>query len=295
MVEYIGVDIGGTNIRVGAIDENENIVFEYIEPTFKDVETENDLYEKIEKLIMKIPNYNKAFAIGIGIPGLIDENKDKILISGNVSFLEKIPLKERLQVELDIPVYIENDARVAGLAEAVKGRGKDKDIVCYITISTGLGGGIIVKKEIYSGSSNLGGYFSDSILDGTNKSDSLISGTAITNMARKRISSDIKGTLQVFELAEKGNIVANEIIEEFKKNLMVLLLNISIIVNPDMIVLGGGVLKSKVNFLQEVIDSFKKHALPLAKNTIIDTALLEEPGILGAALVAKKENSKEGK
>lgn len=288
MVEYIGIDIGGTNIKIGAIDENENVIYTYKEPTFKNVTTAEDLYTKIVNLIKNIPNYEQAKAIGIGAPGGIDRSVEQVITSKNVSILNNYPLVEKLKKDFNKPVYIENDARVAAFAEAVKGKGRDKNIVCYITISTGLGGGVVIDKNIYHGSSNLGAYFSRMILDGKHTSDELISGTAIVRKAREKIDVNIKDTFKVFSLEERGNEFAVEIINEFKNNLKVLLLNIASIINPDIIVLGGGVMKARERFLNEVVEKFRNEAHPFVKDTLIEVAEFEEPGVQGAALFAKK-------
>lgn len=287
MVEYIGIDIGGTNIKIGAIDESENVVYTYKEPTYKNVITAEDLYTKIVNLIKNIPNYEQAKAIGIGAPGGIYRSVEQVLTSKNVSVLNNYPLVEKLKKDFCKPIFIENDARVAAFAEAVKGKGKDKNIVCYITISTGLGGGVVIDKNIYHGSTNLGAYFSRMILDGKYTSDELISGTAILRKAREKIDVNIKDTFEVFSLEERGNVVAVEIINEFKKNLKVLLLNIASIINPDIIVIGGGVMKARGRFLDEVVEKFRNESHPFVKDTLIDVAEFEEPGVLGAALYAK--------
>lgn len=287
MVEYIGIDIGGTNIKMCAIDESENVIYTYKEPTYKNVITAEDLYTKIVNLIKNIPNYEQAKAIGIGAPGGIDRSVEQVITSKNVSILNNFPLVEKLKKDFNKPVYIENDARVAAFAEAVKGKGKDKNIVCYITISTGLGGGVVIDKNIYHGSSNLGAYFSRMILDGKHTSDELISGTAIVRKAREKIDVNIKDTFEVFSLEEQGNVVAVEIINEFKNNLKVLLLNIASIINPDIIVLGGGVMKARERFFDEVVQNFRNEAHPFLKDTVIDVSEFEEPGVYGAALYAK--------
>ena len=279
-MEYIGIDLGGTNIRVGGMNENENIAFEYKEPTFQNVITSEDLYHKIKNLIKKVPNYEEAKAIGIAVAGSVNHDSKQIVTARNISILKEYPLVENLTKEFQKPVFMENDARVAALAEAVSGRGKGKNIVCYITISTGLGGGVIINKKIYHGSHFLGGYLSRMILDGTNTSDSLISGTALCRFAKEKINSNIQTTKDLFELYKNQDKVAIEIIEEFKKN-------VSCTFNPDIIVLGGGVLESKEYFLEEVKKQFKEKAHPLAQNTIIDTAQYKEPGIIGACLLAK--------
>ena len=290
MLEYIGIDLGGTNIRVGAMDENENIIFEYKEPTFNGVSSADELYNKIVNMIKKVPNYKDAKGIGIGVPGSVDLNSKRIVTCRNISIFKDYPLKEKLSKEFNKNIYIENDAKVACLAEAIAGIGKDKNIVCYITVSTGLGGGVAINKNIYHGFSNLGGYLSRVILDGKNTSDSLISGTAICKKAKEKIDSNIETTKEVFELYKNGDEMAKEIVEEFKHNLMILLLNISAMINPDIIVFGGGVMKSKEYFLEDVKEAFIKNAHPLAQNTIIDIAKFDEPGIIGACLLAKSNN-----
>lgn len=290
MVEYVGIDIGGTNIRIGAINKDENLIFEYKEPTYRDVVTREDLYNKIKKLVKMVPNYENIKAIGIGVPGSVDRQLGQVITSTNVSILNKFPLTENLKKDFNKPTFLENDARVATFAEAIKGKGKEKNIVCYITISTGLGGGVVIDKNIYHGSTNLGAYFSRMILDGENTSNSLISGTALLKQAKEKINKNIKSTFELFDLEKNKNPIAREIVKDFKRNLTVLLLNISSIINPDIILLGGGVLKSKDRFLLEVIESFREKAHPLAKNTIIETAEFKEPGIIGAALLSKAEN-----
>ena len=291
MIEYIGIDIGGTNIRIGAINQNDELVFEYKEPTFENV-ISSDLYNKIIKLIKMVPNYENSKAIGIGVPGSVDKKLGQIITSKNVTILKNFPLVENLNKDLNKPIFLENDARVATFAEAICGKGKDKNIVCYITISTGLGGGLVINKEIYNGSNNLGAYFARMILDGEHTSHNLISGTALLEQSREKINKNMKSTLEVFELEKNNNPIAKEIISNFKRNLTVLLLNISATFNPDIIILGGGVLKSKDSFLSDVINSFKEKAHPLAKNTIIDTTTFEEPGIIGASMLAKYKYNK---
>ena len=286
MIEYIGIDLGGTNIRVGAIDENENIIFEHKEPTFENVTTGEDLCNKMKKIIKMVPEYEKAKAIGIGVPGGIDLKLNQVISCKNIGIIKNYPLVQELKKEFTKPVYLENDARVAAFAEAINGTGKEYNNVSYVTVSTGLGGGTVINKKIYHGSNNLGSYFSRMILDGKNTSDYLVSGTALKNNAKnKRLN--ISQATDLFELCENGNETAKQIVEEFKQNLAVLFLNISATLNPEIIVLGGGVMNGKDYFLEDVKEKFYNTAHPLAKNTIIDVATFQEPGIIGACLIAK--------
>ena len=147
MIEYIGIDIGGTNIRVGAVDKNYNIIYINKEGTLENVTSSEELYIKIKEMIMNVPNYKEAKAIGIGVPGAVKSNR--IMTARNLMYLKDFPLAERLKYDFDKEVYIENDAKVAALAQALKGIGKDFNKVCYITLSTGVGGGVVIDKNIY--------------------------------------------------------------------------------------------------------------------------------------------------
>lgn len=290
MNEYIGIDIGGTNIRIGVVDKNNKIVYLKKERTLENVNNVDDLYNKIKNMIKEIQNHDKCKAVGIGVPGAVDNGK--ILTARNLEYLIGFPLKEKLEEELKLKVYIENDAKIAALGEAINGIGKNNNIVCYVTISTGLGGGVVINNEIYHGSNNIGGYFSRMILDGENISEHLISGTALVNKAQKIINTNVTSTKEVFTLASNNNPFAIEIIKDFKKYLTVLLLNISITINPDIIILGGGVTKSKEYFLDDVKKEFYSKAQQLAKSTKIEVATLEEPGVIGAAILAKQKDNK---
>lgn len=286
MIEYIGVDIGGTNIRVGAIDENEEIIYMQKESTIENVNNSEELYLKILNLIKNVPDYEKGKAIGIGVPGAISK-KMKIMTARNIPYLKEFPLVERLEKDLNKKVYLENDAKVATLAQAIKGCGKNYRIVCYITLSTGVGGGVVIDKKIFEGSNNVAGYFSRMILDGENIAENLLSGTALVKKANEILNDKVYSSKDVFEMSNSNSKIY-KIVENFKRNLTNLLLNIAITINPDIIILGGGVTKSCCYFISDVKDNFNLKTHSFAKNTKIEIADLDEPGVLGAALLGKK-------
>ena len=290
MSNYIGIDVGGTNIRIGVIDENNNIQYLHKEPTLDNVSNKEELYNKILGLIQNVPCYNECNAIGIGVPGAV-KDLSEIKTARNLEFLKEISLHERLSKDLNKMIFIENDAKVAALAEASCGAGKDYNIVCYITISTGLGGGIVADKNIYYGANGVGGYFSRMILDGQNIAENLVSGTAFKNKVNEKIGYTISSVQEGFELAKTNEDISN-VVKEFKQNLTNLLLNISITVNPYIIVIGGGVVNAKEYFLDDVKDRFRQEVHSFAKETKIEIASLDEPGVIGAGLLAKK-HSKE--
>lgn len=287
MIEYVGIDIGGTNIRVAGIDKNNNVVSFNSVKTMENVNSAEDLYYKIKELIERITSFQKIKGIGIGCPGAIDENGN-ITTCRNVPYLKEYPLVEKLKKDFGVKVKIENDARIAAYAESLEGAGKEYSNVCYITISTGLGGGVVIDKKIYKGGRNIGGYFSRMILDGQNIAENLVSGTAIINKTKEKTKQNIVIAQEVFSLAQK-NKDAQKIVDEFKKNLVNLLLNISITISPEIIVIGGGVMKGKKYFFNDVKKDFKEKAHNFAKNTKIVEAKLKEPGVIGAALYVKNE------
>lgn len=287
MIEYVGIDIGGTNIRVAGIDKNNNIVSFNSVKTLENVRNAEDLYFKIKELIERITSFQKIKGIGIGCPGAIDD-KGNITTCRNVPYLKGYPLVKQLKDDFDVRVEIENDARIAAYAESIEGAGKEYNNVCYITISTGLGGGVVIDKKIYSGGRNIGGYFSRMILDGENIAENLVSGTALINKAKEKTKQNITIAQEVFLLAQ-NNKEAKCIVDDFKKNLVNLLLNISITISPDIIVIGGGVMKGKKYFFNDVKKEFKEKAHSFAKDTKIVESKLKEPGVLGAALYIKNE------
>lgn len=287
MIEYIGLDIGGTNIRVGAIDEKERLVCFNSQKTLENVKTANDLYKKIKDMIKGITDYETVKRIGVGYPGAIDE-KGNITTSRNIPIFKDFPLKEKIEKDFKVEVIIENDARVAALAESMKGAGKDSNTICYATLSTGLGGAVIQNKKIFRGDRNIAGYFSRMMLDTEDIAEHRLSGTSLIALANKEYYLNVNNVQEIFALAKKSD-AANKILEDFKKYLVALLLNMSITLSPDVIILGGGVMKAKKYFFEEVKETFKKQAHGFAKETKIIEPKLKEPGVVGACLLAKYE------
>ena len=286
MEKYIGLDIGGTNIRVGMLDENNELVYQdkYENQYGNDIKS---LMSKIISSIENIDGYDDASSIGLSVAGSVDILGNKVITSKNVSALINYPIKDVLNKIFNKPIYMENDAKVAAYGEALQGFGKKYKTVCYITISTGLGGGLVIDKQIYRGANNFGSYIPRIYLDGYNTADNLLSSRVLLQQAQEKISNNIDSTKDLFDLYAEGNPKAVEIIESFKHYLTILLLNISATFNPDVIILGGGVVKSKDLFLKDVLTEYYHMVHPLAKYTIVTTQSLEEPGLIGACLLGK--------
>lgn len=294
-MNYIGIDIGGTNIRVGEVDcLSGNITCLVKERATEGVKTADDFLKKVIDMVEKIPSHKNCKAIGIGVPGMVVDGK--ITTCRNLKVLVGFSLDKCLEKHFGKPVYIQNDAKVAALGEALCGAGKGGTIVAYVGLGTGLGGGVVINGQLYLGSSNLGGYFSRIILDGDNIAESLVAGVGLNAQIKEAFSEEITLT-DFFNLLSCGKnqnthkvAIALKVLERFKKNLVNLLLNISVTLNPDIIVLGGGIMDSAQYFLNDVKKCFKKCAHEQALNTKIAHAALKYPGVTGAALFAVTQN-----
>jgi len=292
MGNIIGLDVGGTNIRAGILDDHNTLIDEFKIPNLYN--KDNLLIDKMIDIINEYFKYSIIDGIGLSIAGSVSP-KGKVVTARNLGSIVDYPIKDILNRIYDVPVIIENDAKLAAYGEAVYGGGRAYKNVCYITISTGLGGGVVIDKEIYMGSSNLGGYIPRIYLDGEHTSDELLSGRALLHKAKELISVTIRDVEELFVLYEQGNKAAIEIIEEFKHYLTILLLNITATFNPDIIILGGGIVKSKDLFLTDVLKEYYIKVHILANNTFITTQTLEEPGLIGACGYCKKRINKINK
>lgn len=287
MTEYIGIDLGGTSVRVGGTDETGAVFFQKKVPTYEDVTTGEDLIRKLDGLIRSVPGWEQAKAIGIGVPGAVDLGTNRVTVADNLTLLNGLPLAQELERSLGKPVILENDARVAALAEAVSGAGQGKQTVCYMTISTGLGGAMVQDGRIYHGSTNMGSYLCRMILDGEHNCENLLSGTALRRRLSEKLGRPVENAGEIFELEAAGDPAAKEIAETFRRNLAVLFMNLAVTFNPDIIVAGGGVMQAADHFWEDAVSRFRAMAHPQLQGTAFARAVHAEPGLLGACLLAK--------
>lgn len=300
MKYYIGIDLGGTNVRSALVDETGNVVSEIKGP----VEKEQGPDHVRDIIINQIKNLDFSSAngienvkgIGIGVPGPVNTVKKTMVMATNLPGFVDYPLADQLEAEFKMPVFVDNDANVAGLAEAILGAGKDYPTTYYITISTGIGGALIVNKQLVSGGrghageiGNIivkpGGYKFGTLNPGAVEAEA--SGTAITRKGCELINrQEICNAGDVFALADKGDEKAKEIVDEFVDLFTTALANIAHTVDPHCIVIGGGMMKSKDYFMDQVEKSFnnKIHLgmqghIPLLENEI------EDCGVVGAAML----------
>ncbi|WP_354096417.1 ROK family protein [Dubosiella newyorkensis] len=258
------------------------------------------IVDKIESLIKQLDNYEQANAIGIVVPGLIDQEKGIITAANNLPKLIDYPLKKQLEQDLGKPVILANDVKAAAYGEAISGAGKDDAIVYYISISTGIGGAAVIDQKLLSGFHGFAGEVGNVIVDphyeaigimNAGAAEALGSGTAITRIGKEKLGQQIEHAGTVFDLAKQNQKEAQEIVEQMTDHLSTLLSTIALVIDPSIIILGGGVMKGKDVFLEALDQKFHAKIFDAMRDIRIEEAQLEEPGIVGAAMLAQQSVS----
>jgi len=299
MQTNISVDLGGTNVRCALVDENGTIL-SIVKGSSNPEKGAQAIVDKIESLIKQLDNYEQANAIGIVVPGLIDQEKGIITAANNLPKLIDYPLKKQLEQDLGKPVILANDVKAAAYGEAISGAGKDDAIVYYISISTGIGGAAVIDQKLLSGFHGFAGEVGNVIVDqhyeaigimNAGAAEALGSGTAITRIGKEKLGQQIEHAGTVFDLAKQNQKEAQEIVEQMTDHLSTLLSTIALVIDPSIIILGGGVMKGKDVFLEALDQKFHAKIFDAMRDIRIEEAQLEEPGIVGAAMLAQQSVS----
>ena len=298
MKTYIGVDLGGTNVRAAIVDEEGNVLVQKKSPSYAQ-EGKEKVMDTIINLIKSLPDYESCSGIGVGVPGPCDEKTGSMVLATNLPGFEGYSIANKLEETFHMPSFIDNDANVAALAEALVGVGKGKKVVYYVTLSTGIGGGLVINGECISGKHGFTGEIANIIID-RNRSkvnylavgaiENEASGTAITRKANEKASKKYKHAGEVFEDAHNGDPVAKEIVDNVARDLAQLFATIACVCDPDIFILGGGMMQSSDLFLPSVIEKFKEISHTQLHDDEFVLASLEEPGVIGAAMLPKSKN-----
>lgn len=292
---YIGIDLGGTNVRVAKIDDDMNIVQDIIKPSHGLEGPRELVRDTIFSMLDEIEDLDKCAGIGIGVPGAVDSVRKVMTISSNMKDFKDYPLADLIEERYKLPCFVDNDANVAGLGEAVAGAGKGYPSVYYVTHSTGIGGAFVTDNKIISGKNGYAGEIGNIIVDRNREAinnlnpgavENESSGTAITRKAKK-IFDNINGARDVFDLAIKGDEKAIALIDEATKDFAQTLAAIAHVVDPHCFVIGGGVSKASDYYFPILKKYFDSMVHPIMRDTPIFKASLKEPGVLGAALLVK--------
>ena len=290
MNHAIAVDIGGTNTRVAIIDENYQIIKREQFPT--DANSPANTIDKIKVIIDGFDT--KALGIGLSCPGPLDLIGGRILVTTNLNEpWYNFEITKALKKACGLEVYLENDANLATLAESYIGQGKDYRYVQFLTVSTGLGSGLVIDKSIYIGAHGFAHEIAHLPLwrngprHGQIKAggvEAISSGTAIVERARKA-GLDVKHAGEVNELALKGDEKASEIMDDAKEYLANTIAIIYSFIDPEIVILGGSVALKIPGFVEDVEKRVKTKVfdpvVPYVK--VVKSDLNEDSGLLGGA------------
>ena len=310
---YVGVDLGGTKIYTALANENGEVLKEIITPTEASKGYEK-IVDKIKdgiRFVVSEVGIDSIRAIGIGSPGPLEVKKGIIAEPPNLPF-RNYNIVETLENEFKVKVYLDNDANAATLAEHTFGQGIGTENMVFITASTGVGAGAILNGKLYRGSTSnaleLGHttvkYDGDKCGCGNRGCvESLASGTAIKKIADKKLldekiettlrNYDVITSKEVFEEAASGDKVSKEIIRETIGYLGVAVANAANSFDPDLIVLGGGVINGGGIIFEIINEEMQERCLnTILKNCKVMPAKLGGmAGVLGAVALAIVESN----
>ncbi len=312
MSETIGVDLGGTKMLVGVLDRDSKVLWESREASTG--QSEDAL---VELLVREIDEAREACpdvaAVGLGIPATIDRRRGIAVSAVNLPIAD-LPVRDLVSERTGLPVFVDNDANVAALAEHLLGAARGAENAVLLTIGTGIGGGLILGGEVYRGSSGAGAELGHTVVDlngppcqgncpGRGCVETMASGTAIGREAREaaeRSPDSAIGRLlaegrevdgrAVTEAALAGDATSLAVFELVGRHLGVALASFANIFEPDTIVLGGGAMAAGELLLEPARRELRARALrPMNETPVVEAEMGPDAGMIGAAAMARIE------
>ncbi|MBU6391076.1 MAG: ROK family protein [Planctomycetes bacterium] len=309
----IGIDLGGTNLKAGLVDKGGKITHRLSIKTNYNADPQaisNQIFELIYEII-KEAHVKKSDIIGVGLgsPGLIDKKGETIIFSPNLPRWRNIPIKLLVTERFNAPCVLENDANAAAWGEKWVGAGKDVSSLVMLTLGTGIGGGIVIGNKLWRGANNVAAEIGHMIIqmDGPKCScgnngciEAYASATAMVRRFKELLKSGVSSSLKdsreitakiINDAAFQGDKASLDVIEETGRYLGIALVNIMHILNPEMIVLTGGMIGSGELLMNPIRQVTKQKAFEASyKDTkIVFSQLGNDAGIIGAAGCLLKE------
>ncbi|HET8975540.1 MAG TPA: ROK family protein [Solirubrobacterales bacterium] len=310
--EAIGVDLGGTKLATGVVDSQQNVLHTSRESSTG--RSEDEVVSAIEQELREAMEARPGVVgAGLGIPCTIDRERGVAINAVNLEITD-VPIRDLMRERLGIPIFIDNDANCAALAEHRFGAAKGAENAILLTIGTGIGGGIIVNRQVYRGTTGAAAELGHVVVDengppcqGTCPNngcvETMASGTALaregTAAAGRRPESTLARAMQgggisgkvVTDAALAGDEVALEVVAEAGRHLGVALASLVNIFDPDVMVIGGGVAAGARDLLVEPArEEMRRRALPPMNRTPVALAELGgDAGMIGAAQMVLEE------
>lgn len=309
----IGIDVGGTNVKIALVDSNGKIGYSNTIPTRAEMGYEytiNNMKQAIRDLMTETKLSAKDIeGIGFGLPGQVDFKSGIVRLITNIPGWVEIPLAKMIEDEFHIPTRIDNDVRCAALGELNFGAGKGCQNLICITVGTGIGSGLIINGKLVRGASNAAGEIGHIKLqmhDGpicgcgdTGCLEAFASGPAIVAMAEEYIlggkstkyremanGNDITPFI-VAEAAKAGDAVAKRIFTRMGEYIGIGMASVVNLLNPEKIIIGGGVADAGDILLNPLKETIKNRAMKIAGETVevVPAQLGNTAGVIGASLL----------
>jgi glucokinase len=316
MAETIGVDLGGTKMLLGVLDPESKVLWESREASTG--QSEDGLLDLLVRELGEAQEARPgAAAVGLGIPATIDRERGVAVSAVNLP-IKDLAIRDVVSERTGLPVFVDNDANVAAFAEHLLGAARGATNVVMLTIGTGIGGGLIIDGEVYRGSTGAGAELGHTViaLDGPRCQgncpghgcvETLASGTALGREGREAAEwnpdcalakmaaegREIDGKA-VTEAALAGDTTAIGAVERVGRRLGVAFASFANIFEPDMIVVGGGVMAAGDLLLEPARRELRERALPPMNETpVVEAELGPDAGMIGAAAMARVELERE--
>lgn len=309
----VGIDIGGTKTIVALADDSGSIISQVRIRTPRE-EGPECVLSAIKSTVVEITQQpgspaGAVEAIGIGCGGPLDRDRGVILTAPNLPGWDGLDIARYFSTAFDVPVFLDNDVNLAALGETRKGACAEVDYAAYFNIGTGIGGGIIIKRKLYRGCGNAGEFGHQIILpDGPRCLcgrhgclEALASGTSIARRAKECLEGETDNLMvhlagkagavtaeHVAEAARAGDALAAKIWRDTAFYLGIGIANVVNVLNPQIVVVGGGVAKAGDLLFEPVRHTVAENAMrELVSDTlIVPAALGDEAGVTGAVYLA---------
>ncbi len=315
--KIIGVDLGGTKMLLGVLDSDSKVLWESREGSTG--QTEDELVDLLVREAGEALQHCPGVAgIGLGIPATIDHDRGVAVSAVNLP-LENLPIRDLISERTDLPVFVDNDANVATLAEHLYGAARGARNAVMLTIGTGIGGGLILGGEVYRGSTGAGAELGHTVIEvdgprcqgncpGRGCIETLASGTAIgregraaaerepgSALGRLLAAGETIGGKAVTEVALDGDAAARGVFDLVGSRLGVALTSFANIFEPEVFVIGGGAIAAGDLLLEPARRALEERALPPMKRIpVVAAELGPDAGMIGAAAMARIELEGEG-
>lgn len=316
--KIIGIDLGGTSVKLAILTSEGEIQQKWSIPTNIRDEGGHIVPDIIASIQHHLDLYQlKAedfLGIGMGSPGAVDRAAGTVIGAFNLNWKTLQPVKQQIEEALHIPFFIDNDANVAALGEKWRGAGRDDTDVFFVTLGTGVGGGIIAEGLLLHGTAGSAGEIGHITIDPEGFDctcgkkgclETVASATGILNLTR-RYAEQYAGDSQlkvlvddaqeitakmVFDLAKEGDDLAEIVVDRFAYYLGLALSHVGNLLNPKYIVVGGGVANAGAFLLEKVQEWFEGFTFPNVRQTtkIRLATLGNDAGVVGAAYLVKSQ------